>query len=117
MLHAADLVVGRFPLVARLAHDVEPHRGVTDVARVVEQRAALLDRVEVLREGLEVSQGTPSNSVSGAMSSTCWSVRTSSSRCSGRTGAIENPQLPATTLVTPCQHDGVSAGSQNTWAS
>ena len=79
---------------------------MADVAGVVEQRAPLLDRVEVLRERLEVSHGTPANSVSGDMSSTCCSVRTSSSRCSGRTGAIEKPQLPATTLVTPCQHDG-----------
>ena len=38
-------------------------------------------------------------------------------RCSGRHGAIENPQLPATTLVTPCHDDGVSAGSQKTCAS
>ena len=51
------------------------------------------------------------------MSSTCWRVRPISDRCSGRHGAIENPQLPATTLVTPCQDEGVSAGSQNTWAS
>ena len=53
-LHPADLVVGRGALVARLAHHEEAHRGVPDVARVVEERAALLDRVEVLREGLEV---------------------------------------------------------------
>ena len=29
------------------------------------------------------------------------------SRCSGRVGATPNPQLPMTTLVTPCQLDGV----------
>ncbi len=63
------------------------------------------------------SHGTPANSVSGDMSSTCCRVRTSSSRCSGRTGAIENPQLPATTEVTPCQQLGDSAGSQKTCAS
>ena len=32
-------------------------------------------------------------------------------------GAMEKPQLPATTVVTPWNADGVSAGSQNTWAS
>ncbi len=37
----------------RFAHHVQPHRGVPDVARVVEERAPLLDRVEVLRERLE----------------------------------------------------------------
>ncbi len=52
-----------------------------------------------------------------SMSSTCISVRARSSRCSGRHGAIEKPQLPATTLVTPWKLDGVSAGSQKTWAS
>ncbi len=28
-----------------------------------------------------------------------------------------NPQLPASAVVTPCKGDGVSAPSQNTWAS
>ncbi len=51
------------------------------------------------------------------MSSTFSNVRAISSRCSLRVGAIENPQLPATTVVTPWKHDGVSAGSQKTWAS
>jgi hypothetical protein len=63
------------------------------------------------------SQGTPASSVAGLMSSTCSSVCTMSERCSGRHGAIEKPQFPATTLVTPCHDDGVSAGSQKTWAS
>ena len=63
------------------------------------------------------SHGTPASSVAGLMSSTCSSVWTISDRCSGRHGASENPQLPATTLVTPCHDDGVSAGSQNTCAS
>ena len=35
----------------------------------------------------------------------------------GRIGAIENPQLPAITVVTPWNDDGVSRGSQKTWAS
>ena len=30
---------------------------------------------------------------------------------------MEKPQLPATTLVTPWKAEGVSHGSQNTWAS
>ena len=52
-----------------------------------------------------------------SMSSTCMRVRARRSRCSGRHGAIEKPQLPATTVVTPWKLDGVSAGSQNTCAS
>ena len=51
------------------------------------------------------------------MSSTFSSVRTITSWCSGRVGAIVNPQLPATTVVTPWYDDGRSAGSQNTCAS
>ena len=53
VLHGCDLGVGRLAFVAGFAHDVQAHRGVPDVTRVVEQRAPLLDRVEVLREGLE----------------------------------------------------------------
>ena len=34
----------------------------------------------------------------------------SSTRCSGRVGAMPKPQLPVTTVVTPCQDDGVSVG-------
>ena len=51
------------------------------------------------------------------MSSTFSSVCTITSWCSGRVGAMAKPQLPATTVVTPWNDDGRSAGSQNTWAS
>ena len=51
------------------------------------------------------------------MSSTFSRVRAIRLRCSGRVGAMEKPQLPATTVVTPWKHDGVRLGSQNTWAS
>ena len=30
---------------------------------------------------------------------------------------MENPQLPAITVVTPWNDDGVRSGSQKTWAS
>ena len=51
------------------------------------------------------------------MSSTCWRVRAIRLTASGRMGAIENPQLPAITVVTPWYDDGVNQGSQKTWAS
>ena len=35
----------------------------------------------------------------------------------GRAGARVKPQLPMTTVVTPCQHELVPSGSQKTWAS
>ena len=59
----------------------------------------------------------PSVSEPASMSSTFSSVRTITSWCSGRVGAMVKPQLPATTVVTPCDDDGRSAGSQNTCAS
>ena len=114
--HARELVVGRGALVARFAHDPEPHRGVADVAAVVERGAVALDRVEVLGK-VSKSHGTPASSVARLMSSTCCNVRDSRSRCSGWHGAIEKPQLPAITDVTPWYDDGVSDGSQKTCAS
>ena len=36
---------------------------------------------------------------------------------SGRAGAKPTPQLPNTTVVTPCQQVGVSSGSQVIWPS
>ena len=63
------------------------------------------------------SQLIPASSMRSDMSSTVCSVLTIARRCSGRVGAMEKPQLPAITDVTPCQHDDDSAGSQNTCAS
>ena len=64
------------------------------------------------------SHGMPAASDAGSMSSTFSSVRAISVAVGpASVGAMEKPQLPATTVVTPWKHDGVSAGSQNTWAS
>jgi hypothetical protein len=63
------------------------------------------------------SHGIPSIRDAGSMSSTFWRVLAIRSRSSGRAGAMENPQLPATTVVTPWKQDGVRAGSQKTCAS
>ena len=62
-------------LVRLVTHDVQPHRGVADVTAVVEIDTSRVDRVEVLRERLEVSHGTPTERVSKLMSSTFCSVR------------------------------------------
>ena len=59
----------------------------------------------------------PADSAAPGMSSTP-SIRPMSHSCrSGATGAKPTPQLPITTVVTPCQHDGVSSGSHVTWPS
>ncbi|GIU89110.1 MAG: hypothetical protein KatS3mg010_0209 [Acidimicrobiia bacterium] len=39
------------------------------------------------------------------------------SPCSGASGAIVKPQFPPTTVVTPCNGDGLSVVSKNTCAS
>ena len=61
--------------------------------------------------------GCPSDSAAPGMSSTPSISPISHSCLSGCTGAKPTPQLPMTTVVTPCQHDGVSIGSQVIWPS
>ena len=52
-----------------------------------------------------------------SMPSTCWSVRSNSSRFDGFVGAMPKPQLPITTVVTPCHDDGDNVRSQMTCGS
>ena len=59
----------------------------------------------------------PACSVAERMSSTLTSVAIIDSRSAGGQGAIEKPQLPATTEVTPSWLDGLSAGSHSTCGS
>ena len=59
----------------------------------------------------------PSARDTAGMSSARSRLRRTSSDRPGRVGARVNPQLPVTTVVTPCQHDDVPSGSQNIWAS
>ena len=62
-------------------------------------------------------QSMPSHSAVPGMSST--PSMSSMSPCSppGCTGANPTPQLPITTVVTPCQHDGASCESHVAWPS
>ena len=60
---------------------------------------------------LSHAQRMPSCSAVPGMSSTPSISATSHSRLSGATGAKPTPQLPITTVVTPCQQDGESIGS------
>ena len=59
----------------------------------------------------------PARNVATRMSSTPSRVRSSDARCSGGHGAIEYPQFPATTAVTPCAEDGMRSGSHSTCGS
>jgi hypothetical protein len=51
------------------------------------------------------------------MSSTPSIRRIRRSWSSGRQGAKPTPQLPMTTVVTPCQEEGVMRSSQVAWPS
>ncbi len=63
------------------------------------------------------SHGIPARIVFSGTASLRDTVSIARSWSSGRHGANPKPQLPITTLVTPCQPDIVHHGSQNTWLS
>jgi len=64
-----------------------------------------------------VSRGRPKGLAAGICGSTLTRSRIAISRADGRQGAMPTPQLPITTVVTPCQEDGVIAGSEQICAS
>ena len=63
------------------------------------------------------SQGMPACIVFSGTASFRETASIARSRSSGRHGAKPKPQLPMTTLVTPCHPDIVHHGSQKTWLS
>ncbi len=67
----------------------------------------------------KVSQfhGRPSVITTPGMSSTPAITSTSTSWSSWRHGAKPTPQLPITTVVTPCADDGVNRSDQMDWPS
>ena len=66
---------------------------------------------------LTQSQVVPCASASKGMPSTLTKSHAAISRTSGLHGAIPTPQLPITTVVTPCQEAEESGWSQQIWAS
>ena len=66
-----------------------------------------LERGEIFGKRPPVPRKAARN-VSSGMPSTKASRRSSVSRCSSRHGASVRPQLPMTTVVTPCHGDGLS---------
>ena len=63
------------------------------------------------------SQGIPARMVRKGTASLRERLNIARSRSSGLHGAKPKPQLPMTTLVTPCQPDMVHQGSQKSWLS
>ena len=100
-----------------LAHHVAAHGAVGHLGAEVHHVAA----ARRARRGTRGSSPSPTrcrrDSAAPGMSSTP-SISPMSHSCrSGATGAKPTPQLPITTVVTPCQHDGVSCSSQVAWPS
>src|SRR4029453_2001723 len=107
-----------------LAHD-GPHardlvRGCRALGRVL-AHAVVARRWTAARYWGNVSKGqaspSPASRASRLMPSTFSSVRTMSPRWSGRVGATPKPQLPITTVVTPCHGEIGSIRSHITCAS
>ena len=115
--HAGDVVVGRgFVGGAALAHHERAHRAVRDLGGDVDGAWDAVERVEVFGDGLPVPLDGLAQGRAG-MPSTPSMRPISQSWRSAAAGANPTPQLPITTVVMPCQIDGVSSGSQVTWPS
>ena len=107
---------GRLAVGAALAHHVDPQRRVRQVSGHVDVPLARFEGIHVLREGLPVPRQAVGHHDTG-MSSTPAITSTSTSWSSWRHGAKPTPQLPITTVVTPCADDGVNRSDQIDWPS
>ena len=74
-------------------------------------RASRYSENELHDQSMPSCRAVPGMSSTPSMSS----IRNDSAP--GCTGAKPTPQLPMTTVVTPCQLDGVTSGSHVTWPS
>ena len=107
---------GQLVAGAALAHRVGADGAVGHLAADVDREVLLADRVEVLGVGLPPpgdalgQRGT--RDVLDTLHQPDQPVL-----AAGRTGAKPTPQLPVTTVVTPCPLDGSSRLSQLTWPS
>ena len=111
------VLVGRRFVVGPLADDVGPQRGVRHLRGDVERRAASASSASRYSANDSHVQSMPSCSAVPGMSSTPSISSMRNVSPPGRTGANPTPQLPITTVVTPCQLDGVTSGSHVTWPS
>jgi hypothetical protein len=102
--HLGDLLPRRGVVRPALAEDIGPQRAVRSTSS---------------RYSPNVSQFQfmPSASAVPGMSSTPSINWISHSRSESRAGANPTPQFPMTTVVTPCQPEGETSGSQVTWPS
>ena len=103
--HQREVVVGRGLVERALAHRPRAQRRVPDVGRVVDRLRQPVDGVEVLGERLpaplDAGRERARVDVLGALEV----AHHERARVVRRTGASVKPQLPITTVVTPCQHE------------
>ena len=115
--HRVD-VVGRRGFAARaaLAHHVQPQRAVRHLHRDVDVERPAVERVHELGERLPVPRETfvqhRARDVLDALHQLDEPVV-----IAGRTGAKPTPQLPTTTVVTPCHDDGIMRSPHDAWPS
>ena len=101
--------VARLAVGAALAHHVQPQRAVRHLGGDVDVvRAARRARRGTRRSSASFHE-SPSCSAAPGMSSTPSISSISRSWSAGCTGAKPTPQLPMTTVVTPCHDDGEHA--------
>ena len=102
---------------AALAHHVQPQRAVRHLGGEVDVVRLALDA----RRGTRRSSPTPTTGLRAARRRGCPrrppSARSSRWWSAGRTARSPTPQLPITTVVTPCHDDGASGVSQVAWPS
>ena len=111
--HLRDLVGRRF-LVGAITEHVRAHGGVRHLRGDVHHARRGVERVEVLGERLPVPLDALVQRGAGDVFDAFHQLDEETSRHPGRTGANPTPQLPITTVVTPCQLDGVTSGSHVT---
>ena len=116
--HGGDVVGrGRRLVEAALAHRGDPHRAVADHAADVDALGDAVDPAEVLAVGRPVPRQAVEDGVARDVLDALHHLGQELAVARACTGANVTPQLPSTTLVTPCQHDDVGSGSHASWAS
>ena len=115
--HDRHLVGGGDVVAPALAEDVGAQRAVGEEGGDVEHAVHALDLVEVLGEGLPVPRHALVQGGAGDVLDALHELDQPVAVLDARAGAKPTPQLPITTVVTPCQPDGETSGSQVTWPS
>ena len=115
----AAMSSARRRLVARaaLAHHVGAHRAVRHLRADVERERRGVERVEVLGEGLPLPVDALVQRGAGDVLDALHQLDEPVAPLGRRPARSRRRSCPSRRVVTPCQLDGVSIGSQVTWPS